>query len=98
MGRPSGRKRAAVLGFLGFAAAPETTAAGRDEQGAASWQRSQQLQAASAAPWTRAPPPPPESSGGGDDIDRRASEFIDRVHRGMLLAGARGDAAPRPHC
>ena len=79
MGRPSGRKRAAVLGFLGFAAAPETTAAGRDEQGAASWQRSQQLQAASA-------------------VDRRASEFIDRVHRGMLLAGARGAAAPRPHC
>ena len=96
MGRPSGRKRAAVLGFLGFAAAAETTA-GRDEQEAASWQRSQQQQqqAASAAPWTRAPP---ESSGGDDDIDRRASEFIDRVHRGMLLAGARGDAAPRPHC
>ncbi|PUZ63934.1 hypothetical protein GQ55_3G105400 [Panicum hallii var. hallii] len=100
MGRPSGRKRAAVLGFLGFTAPAETMTGRDDEQGASSWQRSQQhQQAATAAPWTRAPPPPESSGGGGgDDIDRRAAEFIDRVHRGMLLAGARGgdDAAPRP--
>ena len=91
MGRSSGRKRAAVLGLLGFTAA-ETTE--RYEQGVP-WQRSQQRHGVA---WTRAPPP--ENSGGGDDddIDHRAAEFIDRVHRGMLLAGARGDAAPRPHC
>ncbi|CAL4910438.1 unnamed protein product [Urochloa decumbens] len=91
MGRSSGKKRAAVLGFLGL----------RDEQ-ASAWQRSQQhLQqrhggtaAASDAPLARAAPPTSSCYGGGsdDDVDRRASEFIDRVHRRMLG----GDAAPWP--
>ncbi|CAL4895799.1 unnamed protein product [Urochloa decumbens] len=99
MGRSSGKKRAAVLGFLGFTAAAETMTTGRYEPGL--WQRSQQhLQqrhggpaaAASDAPWTTARP-----SGGDDqeDVDRRASEFINKVHRRMLGSGG-GDAAPLP--
>ncbi|KAL6864775.1 hypothetical protein ACP4OV_015926 [Aristida adscensionis] len=84
MGMP-GRKRGMVLGFLGFTSSAETPEAARCSEAAA---------AAASGAARRVRP-----SGSDDDerrrwwyaerdIDRRAAEFIDRVHRGMLAAAA----------
>ncbi|KAL6864774.1 hypothetical protein ACP4OV_015925 [Aristida adscensionis] len=88
MGMP-GRKRGMVLGFLGFASATETTAAakGGDEgvtNGAARRVRPSDDDDERRRWWYAE-----------RDIDRRASEFIDRVHRGMLAGDGDDDGPSR---
>lgn len=88
----SGRKCAAVLGFLGLAG--ET----RDycQQQAGAWQRQQHPQYSSGGVATSHSKVRASDEDGylegrpwwyaERDIDRRAAEFIDRVHRGITVS------------
>ncbi|KAL6608166.1 hypothetical protein ACP70R_041229 [Stipagrostis hirtigluma subsp. patula] len=81
-----GKKTSTVLGFLGLT----TTETEKEDEGEGEWQRTGRHRAA------RRVRPSDDDGGGYDgrtwwyaerDIDRRASEFIDRVHRGIMLDG-----------
>ncbi|KAL6594663.1 hypothetical protein ACP70R_048401 [Stipagrostis hirtigluma subsp. patula] len=97
MGR-SGKKSGMVLGFLGLTS-PETETARED--GADQWLRRHHHQQCHGAGAARSKVRPSDDDGhdgrrrwyAEPDIDRRASEFIDRVHRRIMLAG---DDEPTP--
>ncbi|TVU17957.1 hypothetical protein EJB05_34019, partial [Eragrostis curvula] len=103
MGRSSGKKRAAVLGFLGLTAVADEFRPSQEYQQC-------HVYTAAAAAGSGAPAAtkvrPSDDDGYAEgrpwwyaerDIDRRASEFIDRVHRGMLAGAGDGSSSSAAH-
>ncbi|XP_052140304.1 uncharacterized protein LOC127760129 [Oryza glaberrima] len=94
-----GKKKSVLASLFGFKSGGERRRQQQEEMAtaAAAGRKQQQLQQQRSYYWPERRRRVWPSDEDNDsyyaerDIDRRASEFIDRVHRGMLIAGGEQD-------